>query len=90
MAKICRHCFVIGKVQGVFFRAHTQEMANNLQLTGWVENLPDGRVEVLACGEEAAVNKLIEWLKVGPPKASVTGVDVLELGYQELVKFDIN
>jgi len=62
-------------VQGVFFRASTREEARRLGLTGWVRNLPDGRVEVLACGEEQALRDLLSWLGRGPEHANVTHVD---------------
>ena len=71
---ICVHAFVSGKVQGVFFRDHTRQCAQALQLTGWVRNLPDGRVETLACGPRTAVMKFIEELRQGPPRAKVKDV----------------
>jgi len=74
--KICKRCFVSGKVQGVFYRASTAEHARALGLAGYATNLPDGRVEVLACGEEAKVKELIDWLWQGPPAAKVQDVDV--------------
>lgn len=70
----CRRCYVSGRVQGVFFRASTYEQARNLQVTGYARNLPDGRVEVLACGAAAAVQKMCDWLVIGPPAAAVTDV----------------
>ena len=68
------HLFVSGTVQGVFFRAHTQENARGLGLTGWVRNLRDGRVEIIAEGPKEKIEKLIEWCHEGPPSASVTDV----------------
>jgi acylphosphatase len=58
-------------VQGVFFRASTREQALRLQLTGYARNLPDGSVEVLACGDTAALDELECWLQHGPPAARV-------------------
>lgn len=75
---ICRRFHVSGRVQGVSFRAHTQARALELGLRGYAHNLPDGRVEVLACGSEAAVGALHEWLKIGPPAARVEAVTVSE------------
>ena len=72
--KICMHCFVSGRVQGVAFRHYTQKEAQRLGITGWARNLRDGRVEVLACGEAKAVEKLMIWLHQGPPAARVTEV----------------
>lgn len=72
----CIHCTVSGLVQGVFFRASAREQAKRLGITGWVRNLPDGRVEVLACGERAQLESMLEWLHEGPPHANVSGVEV--------------
>jgi acylphosphatase len=74
--KICRRCLISGKVQGVFYRASTAEQAKRLGLTGYAKNLQDGGVEVLACGEEAKVSELVDWLWKGPPAAKVQGVEV--------------
>ncbi|MBX3708563.1 MAG: acylphosphatase [Gammaproteobacteria bacterium] len=87
--KICIHCFVSGKVQGVWFRASTQKQAQCLGLTGWVRNLPDGRVEVLACGKREDVVQLHTWLKHGPPLANVTDLAYEELPWQALQGFDV-
>lgn len=71
----CVHCYVSGQVQGVFFRASTREQAIRLGVTGWVRNLPDGRVEVFACGDEDALSALLAWLEQGPEHANVNRVD---------------
>ncbi len=65
---------VEGKVQGVYFRQSTKEVADTLGLSGYVKNLKDGNVEVEAEGEESAIKRLIEWLKKGPPLARVTNL----------------
>jgi acylphosphatase len=70
------HVYVSGMVQGVFFRSETAEMAERFGLSGWVRNLPDGRVEALFEGEEANVNKAIEFCRRGPRWAQVTNLDV--------------
>jgi len=70
----CVRCLVAGRVQGVFFRVSTHEQAQQLGLSGHVRNLPDGRVEVVACGGEAAVAALQTWLWQGPPHAQVNMV----------------
>ncbi len=72
---ICRRCLVSGRVQGVFYRATTREQARQLGITGHAINLPDGRVEVLACGPAEAVETLCRWLWQGPPAARVESVD---------------
>ncbi|MCC6004019.1 MAG: acylphosphatase [Thermofilum sp.] len=77
MTKLVRaRILVSGLVQGVFYRATMREVARSLGVTGWVRNLPDGRVEAVAEGDEDAVKKLIEWAKQGPPLARVEKVDV--------------
>jgi len=73
---IARRCLVAGRVQGVFYRASTRARAQSLGVTGYARNLPDGRVEVLACGSASAVQALCEWLWEGPPAAHVTAVYV--------------
>jgi acylphosphatase len=74
-----RRCLVSGKVQGVFFRASARQKAVELGCAGYAKNLADGRVEVLAIGEPAAVALLIDWLRMGPPAASVSDVEIQEL-----------
>jgi acylphosphatase len=70
---------VRGRVQGVYYRARARERARAGGVTGYARNLPDGRVEVLACGEETAVQAFIEWLWVGPGAARVSEVLIEEL-----------
>jgi acylphosphatase len=72
----CRRCVVSGRVQGVFYRATTARRARELGVTGYARNLPDGRVEVLACGAADAVQRLIEWLWIGSSAAKVSALDV--------------
>ena len=73
---IVRRCWVAGRVQGVFYRASTARRAAELGITGYARNLPDGRVEVLACGESVAVHALCDWLWQGSPASHVTSVEV--------------
>ncbi len=70
------HVYVSGKVQGVFFRAETADLARILGLGGWVRNLPDGRVEALFEGEKEAIAKALNFCRRGPPGAHVTNLDV--------------
>ena len=70
------HIFVSGRVQGVFFRDHTQKWASSLHLTGWVRNIRDGRVEALAEGDKEKIEELISRLNKGPPLSQVENVDV--------------
>jgi acylphosphatase len=67
---------VQGDVQGVGFRAATAHEARRLGAAGWVRNLSDGSVEVLAQGEVAAIDRLVTWLRRGPSLARVTAIDV--------------
>jgi acylphosphatase len=70
------HVFVRGYVQGVFYRSETGLEAKKQGVTGWVRNLPDGRVEAVFEGEETSVKRLVEFCRRGPPGARVTAVNV--------------
>lgn len=84
------HIFVSGLVQGVNFRYYTREMAKKLGVLGWVKNLRDGRVEVMMEGEEEKVQKMIDWLKKGPPLARVENLEIEFQDFQnEFSDFDI-
>lgn len=72
------HCYVSGRVQGVFFRASTKEQAELLGLDGWVRNLPDGRVEVYATGSESQISRFRGWLKEGPDMAIVAKLECVD------------
>lgn len=71
---VCKRFLVSGRVQGVFYRASAAREATRLGLRGWALNLPDGRVEVLACGPQQALQELHNWLQSGPPLAQVSEV----------------
>jgi acylphosphatase len=81
---IARRCHVAGRVQGVFYRASTRDRARELGVTGHARNLPDGRVEVLACGKPEAVEELCRWLWQGSPSSQVTAVEVSTVPVSEL------
>ena len=85
----CRRFVISGRVQGVWFRASTRQQAEQLGLSGHAVNLPDGRVEVVACGSEAALDKLAAWLRRGPELASVHDVLSEELATQRVSGFRI-
>lgn len=72
------HVIISGRVQGVFFRAHTRETAIALDLTGWVRNLFDGSVEAVFEGEDLNVQEMLEWCKKGPPHAIVKHIESTE------------
>jgi acylphosphatase len=84
---ICRRSFVSGRVQGVFYRATCVRKAESLGLAGYARNLPDGRVEVLACGEAAAVERFVAWLWEGSPASKVTAVETSEAAVEKRTGF---
>lgn len=84
------HCIVSGQVQGVFYRASTREKAESLNLTGWVRNMNDGSVELIAYGDDAALEALQVWLWQGPKAASVESVLTQSIEPEEhFTHFDI-
>ncbi|KMQ74266.1 acylphosphatase [Marinobacter subterrani] len=68
---------ISGRVQGVYYRASTEQKASALGLTGFARNLPDGRVEVVAEGQEDQLTQLKTWCADGPPNARVDSVDII-------------
>ena len=76
LLKARAHVYVSGRVQGVFFRSETQDEARRQDVTGWVHNLADGRVEAVFEGEKDKVEALVEFCRRGPPGARVSKVDV--------------
>ena len=70
------HVIFSGLVQGVFFRATTEDIARSMGITGWVKNTMDGQVEAVFEGEETAVRNCISRCKNGPPASRVDNVDV--------------
>ncbi|MDI6844788.1 MAG: acylphosphatase [Candidatus Saccharicenans sp.] len=76
------HAFISGRVQGVAFRFFAQHVASTLGITGWVRNLYDGRVEVMAEGEKDKLELFLEELKKGPRLARVDRVDCLWEDYR--------
>jgi acylphosphatase len=72
----CVHLLISGRVQGVFYRASTQQAARKLGLSGWVRNLPDGRVEAMVQGAKTEVDRLVKWCHSGPTHARVATVVV--------------
>lgn len=74
MEKVRVRVIVEGRVQGVFFRHHTQEVAFRLDLKGWVKNRRDGSVEALFEGDKKKVDQIIQWCRRGPPEARVMNV----------------
>jgi acylphosphatase len=82
--------FIRGRVQGVFFRASVESWAEGLKLTGYVRNRPGDVVEVVAEGERPQLDKLIAYLKVGPPAAKVEDIQITWPEYKgEFTRFRI-
>jgi acylphosphatase len=70
------HVMITGRVQGVYYRSYTVDMARALGIKGWVRNTMGGRVEALFEGEEQAVQEMVEWCWTGSPSSRVEGVEV--------------
>ncbi|MFW6153403.1 MAG: acylphosphatase [Halobacteriota archaeon] len=87
--RIAAHVFVSGTVQGVFFRATTREVARDLGVDGWVQNLADGRVEAHFEGDPEAVAAMLEFCHVGSEAADVTHVEVEETDPEGFDRFHI-
>lgn len=86
------HLFVSGKVQGVGFREFSRSRALELQIKGWAENLPDGRVEIVAEGSKEDLDRYVELLRQGPRAASVSGIeftDSVDAPEESLSSFEI-
>ncbi|SPJ16072.1 Acylphosphatase [Syntrophobacter sp. SbD2] len=75
------HVWITGRVQGVFFRAYTRDAAQLIGVTGWVRNLPDGRVEAVFEGGSDKVERMIEWCREGSPMSRIERVDLLDEVY---------
>lgn len=76
MEEVRAHLFINGRVQGVFYRAFTRDLAHGLGLNGWVRNLRDGRVEALFEGKKKIIEQAIKECYVGPPGARVSNIEV--------------
>jgi acylphosphatase len=76
LTEVQKHVFVSGRVQGVWFRAWTEQQCRQLGLNGWARNLSDGRLEVVIAGSAPAVSSMLKRFREGPPQAKVEGVVV--------------
>ena len=76
MEKVRAHVMISGRVQGVFFRAYTEQAARERGILGWVMNTRDGRVEAVLEGEQQQVEDMIRWCHQGSPHSRVSGVKV--------------
>lgn len=81
--------YVTGKVQGVFFRQSVKEVADNLNINGFVQNRSDGSVYIEAEADEDSLKKLIQWCHNGPPASTVEKVDVTDSAATGFTKFII-
>ncbi len=86
---IRRRVIVHGRVQGVFFRDSLRRLAEREGVAGWARNRPDGTVEVVAQGPPAAVERVVDYCRLGPPHASVARVDVADEEPEGLSGFSI-
>lgn len=89
MSQMCVIAIVSGHVQGVGFRYHTAHEGLKLSLSGYAKNLPDGKVEVLACGKEEQVASLLRWLEDGPSTSRVTHVISEQVDWRAVDGFSI-
>jgi acylphosphatase len=76
------HAFVSGRVQGVAYRYFAERRAAEIPVTGWVRNLRDGRVEIMAEGEKADLESFLGFLRQGPRMAKIDGLDLLWENYR--------
>lgn len=84
----CLHLLISGRVQGVWFRESMRQEALKLGATGWVRNLPDGRVEAAICGDPDVLDALLAWTKRGPPLAKVASIDPSEIPEESFPGFE--
>ncbi|MEI6266436.1 MAG: acylphosphatase [bacterium] len=78
--------YVIGDVQGVFYRHNAKKQANELGIMGWCRNESDGSVYVVVEGEDKSIQKFFKWLKLGSPLSTVEKVDTFQEKYTGLEK----
>jgi acylphosphatase len=78
-----------GRVQGVYFRATAKQVADALNVTGWIRNTPDGDVEAMGSGSEDTLRQFIQWCKTGPEGSSVQSIDVMEKAEMRFNGFSI-
>lgn len=83
------HLLISGKVQGVFYRVSARDIADSLDVKGWIKNRSDQKVEALVSGNPDNLLKFVDWCKTGPVKASVESVDVKEQGLLKFKDFEI-
>ncbi len=85
----CCQIKIYGRTQGVFFRHFARQEAKKFGLSGWAKNLPDGSVEIVACGDKEKINEFIKWCCQGPELAKVEKVDSVEIPFQKFKNFRV-
>jgi acylphosphatase len=88
-AMVRRRVIVHGEVQGVFFRDTARQKAQDAAVSGWVRNRGDGAVEAVFEGEDERVDRVVEFMRVGPDRAKVVNVEVVDEEPQGLDGFDV-
>lgn len=78
--RIAYHLLIVGRVQGVSYRASAKAQATSLELSGWVRNLSSGEVEAVVAGPPESVDAFVDWARRGPPSAHVARIDISEIG----------
>lgn len=78
-----------GRVQGVWFRQSALDYANKLGISGTIRNVDDGSVEIFIQGQDQEIDKFIEWCKIGPSQAEVTGIKIIEVEPENFEGFKI-
>ena len=86
--EICKRFIVSGRVQGCWYRGSTQQLAQSLGVKGYARNLPDGSVEVMACGTNEKIDELGSWLHQGPNNAKVSSVLAEDSEYYDPKTFE--
>jgi len=86
---VARDLRITGKVQGVFFRAWARRQADELRVSGWIRNQPDGSVEAHLEGHEGAIRQLVERMREGPPGAEVDELTANEAAPEGLSGFEV-
>ena len=89
MSEEALHIIVHGRVQGVFFRASTQERGRDLGLCGWVRNRVDGTVEIHAEGEKQSLDRFAQWCRQGPPAARAEQLETKAVPSEGMSSFKI-
>ena len=87
--RVRRRVIVRGRVQGVWFRESTRQQAEQYEVSGWVRNLPDDTLEAAFEGTPTAVELVLDFLRVGPPAADVTSIDIRHEPLEDLAGFEV-